>query len=317
MGQSAVDYFTFTEVGGVGEMVYKAVRFPEYVPEYNHATKEDEIKPLFTALQKPTSEKDYHITGQGILANLCNLYKKINAPDFTGRTDYEVWNWCRDNIHPYNIEDLCTEIENGDFFDAYFLERLQHFATFEVKTFISDLIKLGTAYEYYYVLQRIKYRKDVTAGRELYYEGRICDSMPFLEKYRQYTIDAEYLKHFNEDYNELFSNVLDMLPDFKMRVKQNPKTYKAEMCAEIHSVFDIAWYTFARMISDVAPPIDVDMDLDYEYSEGSVLTCMACGNYFVRRSSRQRYCDDPDCQAERNRRKSRAYYMRKQANEQK
>lgn len=31
-------------------MIYKAVRFPEYVPECNHASKEDEIIPLFNFL---------------------------------------------------------------------------------------------------------------------------------------------------------------------------------------------------------------------------------------------------------------------------
>lgn len=106
-------------------------------------------------------------------------------------------------------------------------------------------------------------------------------------------------------------DALEMFPDFKMRVKQDPKTHKAEMSAEIHSVFDIAWYAFARMVADVAPPADVDMD--YEFSQGSILTCMCCGEYFVRHSSRQRYCDNPNCKAERNNRKARAYYKRKKA----
>lgn len=57
-------------------MIYKAVRFPEYVLEYNHASKEDEIIPLFNFLGQPTSGTDYSTTGQGLLASLCNLYKK-------------------------------------------------------------------------------------------------------------------------------------------------------------------------------------------------------------------------------------------------
>ena len=62
-------------------------------------------------------------------------------------------------------------------------------------------------------------------------------------------------------------------PDFKVHVKQNAKTHKAEMCAEIHSMFDVAWYVFACMIADVAAPADVD----YMFSQGSILTCMCCG----------------------------------------
>lgn len=83
--------------------------------------------------------------------------------------------------------------------------------------------------------------------------------------------------------------------------------------ADIQTVFDIAWYSFARTVSDVAPSADTDPN--FMFSQGTILTCMACGRYFVRHSSRQRYCDNPNCQAERNNRKARAYYKRKKAAE--
>lgn len=85
MKQIPTEYYTFTEIGGIGEMIYKAVRFPEYLPEYNHASMEYEIKPLFTFLGQPTSGTDYSITSQEPLASLCNLYKRANAPDSTER----------------------------------------------------------------------------------------------------------------------------------------------------------------------------------------------------------------------------------------
>ena len=81
-----------------------------------------------------------------------------------------------------------------------------------------------------------------------------------------------------------------------------------EMRAGVHSFFDIARYAFARMVAHVAPPADADPD--YMFSQGSILTCMACGNYFVRHSSRQRYGNNPNCQTERNNCKARAYYLR-------
>ena len=309
MKQIPTEYYTFTKIDGMGEMI--TVRFPDYVPEYNHAEKKDVIVPLFTPLGRPTSGTNYSITGQDLLAGLCNLYKKLNVPDSTERISDLIWDWCRNNIHPYDIEALCSEMESGDFMDPYFLKRLQQYATFEVRDFVSDLCKLGTAFEYYDALQKIRCNYDVAAGRKLYYEGRVCDSLPFLEKYRHYTDDTEYLEHFNEDYDDRIFDAFEMFPDFKMRLKQNRKTHKAEMTAEIHSVFDIAWYTFARMIADVAPRADTDKD--YMFSQGSILTCMACGEYFVRHSSRQRYCDNPSCKAERNNRKARAYYQRKKA----
>ena len=117
--------------------------------------------------------------------------------------------------------------------------------------------------------KKIRYEHDVSAGRSLYYEGHICDNLPFLEKYRQYMDYAEYLEHFNADYDDRVFNALEMFPDFKMRMKQDRKTHKAEMSAEIRSVFDIAWYAFARMVADVAPPADIDMD--YDFSQGESL----------------------------------------------
>lgn len=311
MKQLPTDFFSITEIGGVGEMVYKAVRFPECVPEYDHDRKEDTIVPICTYLHRPESGTDYSITGQDLLVSLCNLYKK-NAPDYSVSITDMVWDWCRNNMQPYNIEILCQMVEE-DYRDYYLSGEIVGYGTVDVSDFVNDLCKLGSAFEYYDVLQKVRCDHDVASGRALYYEGRICDSKPFLEHFRHCETDEDYLKEFNEEYNQLRLNVLDMFPDIRWRLKENVKTGKIEMGAEVNSVFDIAWYSFARMVADVAPPIDDD--LNYMYSQGSVLTCMACGRYFVRHSSRQRYCNDPDCQAKRNNRKAKAYYDRQKAKE--
>ncbi len=312
MKQIPTEFFSITEIGGVGEMIYKAVRFPECVPEYDHERKEDTIVPICTYLQRPESGTDYSITGQELLAGLCNLYKKINAPDYSVDITDMVWDWCRNNIQPYNIEILCQMMEQENYGDYLLSGEITSYGTFDVCDFVKDLCKLGSAYEYYDVLMQVRYNHDVAAGRALYYEGRICDSMPFLEKFRRFDNDEQFLCEFNKEHQDLKSNVLDMFPDIRWRLKINPKTGKIEMGVDVQSVFDIAWYTFARMVADVAPP--VDEDLDYMYSQGSILTCMACGEYFVRHSSRQRYCNNPKCQAERNNRKSREHYKRKKNN---
>ena len=109
MKQIPTDFYTFTEIGGVGEMVYKAVRFPEYVPQHDYEEKADVIVPVFTACHRPISGTDYSVTGQELLASLCNLYKKVNGPDSTTPPTELIWNWCRKNIHPYSIDTLCTK----------------------------------------------------------------------------------------------------------------------------------------------------------------------------------------------------------------
>lgn len=311
--QLPIEAFTLTEIGGVGEMIYRVARFPEYVYEYDPREMDDVIIPLFIYSDQPTAGTDFSITGQDLLVSLCNLYKKVNAPDYSANVTELIWSWCRSNIYPYQIGELCADVENGEFRNVALWDRLQHQYTFKVHQFVSDLCKLGVVFEYYDALQKVKYEHNASAGRELYYEGRFRDSLPFLERYRSKQEDADYLRSVNEDYDELIFHLTDLFPDFRLRLKQDQKTHKIELVADIDSVFDIAWYTFARLVATVAPPVDTD--LRYEYSQGSILTCMACGEYFVRHSSRQRYCDSLDCQAERNKRKARAYYQRKKAAE--
>ena len=312
MKKLPVENLGFTEIGGVGEMIYRAVRFPEYVPEYDENSEEQVIRPMFTFCHQPTSGTDYSITGQDLLANLCNLYKKINAPDSTIHIVEAVWDWCRNNIHPYNIDALCEMIDEADFMDATYWDLIRMDATFSVNRFIKDLCNLGTVFEAYFALHRVNYYKEVSYGRELYYEGRICDSMAFLEKYRKYEDDAEYLKHVKADYNNLMATILDMFPDFRMRLKVNQKTGKIEYGADVQSVFDICWYAFSRKVADVAPPADTD--LNFMFSQGSILSCMMCGKYFVRHSSPHRYCSD-SCKQEARRQSRRNCYARKKAAE--
>lgn len=58
MKQIPTEFYSLTEICGVGEMIYKALRFPEY----DHARKVDIIVPLFTVLHNPTVGTDYSIT---------------------------------------------------------------------------------------------------------------------------------------------------------------------------------------------------------------------------------------------------------------
>ena len=127
-------------------MIYKAVRFPECVPEYDHERKEDTIVPICTYLHRPESGTDYSITGQELLASLCNLYKKINASDYSAGITDMVWDWCRNNIQPYNIEILCQMMEQENYGDYLLSGEITSYGTFDVSDFVKDLCKLGSAY---------------------------------------------------------------------------------------------------------------------------------------------------------------------------
>lgn len=56
MKQLPVINLSFVEIGGVGEMVYRAVRFPEYIPDYDDDG--EIIKPLFTGSHAPSGKRN-------------------------------------------------------------------------------------------------------------------------------------------------------------------------------------------------------------------------------------------------------------------
>ena len=310
MKKLPVDNLGFTEIGGVGDMIYRAVRFPEYVA----ADRDGKcvIMPVFTASIAPEAGTDDSLTGQELLTSLCNLYLSLNNEDSTEPISDAVLNWCRHNIHPYNIEVLCEIIECDRYAVINLHELIEQDGTFAVDDFVCDLSNLGRAFEMYYALRRLKYNHEPHQAMHLYHEGRICDGLPFLERYRTSSESEEdFSKKVLADYDVIMENLLYTLPDFRMRLKIDRKSHRVMFGADIQSIFDIAWYTFARLTADVAPPMDDDPD--YMFAQGSILTCMCCGEYFLRRSSRQLYCDNPNCQAERNRKNRRASYARKKA----
>jgi hypothetical protein len=123
MKKLPVENLGFVEIGGVGEMIYRAVRFPEYVPDYDDDG--EIIKPIFTGLHAPESGTDYSLTGQELLVSLCNLYGKLNNPDSTVSITDAVWDWCRNNIHPYNIDSLYEMLDSEKFAHITYMDLIQ------------------------------------------------------------------------------------------------------------------------------------------------------------------------------------------------
>lgn len=74
---------------------------------------------------------------------------------------------------------------------------------------------------------------------------------------------------------------------------------------DFHSVFDAARFALSQYVS-------IPMDYPIAYAERvGIATCECCGRLFIKNGNRQKYCDNPECKKERNRRKSRTSYHRK------
>ena len=112
-----------------------------------------------------------------------------------------------------------------------------------------------------------------------------------------------------DDYDELRNALIDISPEFTMKLKVDPRTNRLEFSTDINSVFDIAWLTLARMLSEAPAP--EDKGKSDNHPEGIMIRCRNCGKFIIRKSNRQEFCDAEECQKARNARKQKAYRERK------
>ena len=82
-----------------------------------------------------------------------------------------------------------------------------------------------------------------------------------------------------------------------------------EFSADINSVFDIAWYTLARMLSEQPEP--EQMGKEAERPEGIMICCKNCGRFIIRTAKQQQYCNSKECQKVRNAQNQREFRRRK------
>jgi hypothetical protein len=75
MKKLPVENLGFVEIGGVGEMIYRAVRFPEYVPDYDDDG--EVLKPVFTGLHAPESGTDYSLNRAGAIGQPMQSLREI------------------------------------------------------------------------------------------------------------------------------------------------------------------------------------------------------------------------------------------------
>ncbi len=111
---------------------------------------------------------------------------------------------------------------------------------------------------------------------------------------------------------KIYKKIISYIPPAKMKLKYIDDSGNAEFRAEINSVFDICWYTIARMIAANAPQQDEDLDYGGDrWKEGTLGVCANCGSFFIKNNSVQKYCDNATCKAARIRNNVRALRERR------
>lgn len=74
---------------------------------------------------------------------------------------------------------------------------------------------------------------------------------------RERAPEGEFGSEPYDDYEKLRDILLDRFPDVTMRLKVNPKTGRMKLSSDVHSVFDIAWCTYATILAQTPALEDI------------------------------------------------------------
>ena len=323
------DVLGYDAIGGVGHLIYHLVRFKEYELDY---------APGDVLIARPYCQKGYEPelytndspTGAELTASIYNLAKKIDDPAQERPYTDLIIEWCKKYGNPYAIDSIHAYLMEPQYRleeDGYFIEKD---ATFSISDFMRDLERFYQAMRMHFAFEQMCLGNDEPA-LTLYEDGKHFAGLPFFEQYRSDPDDVpeidysfaggDLLKEMQlaneamediepydgfarlpfDHYEELQEKMVDIMPDFRIRLKVNPRTRRMVFAADVHSVFDICWYTLARKMSEDVAPEDKGTSADKkEKPEGVVMSCPFCGEAFVRRWNRTKTCGRPKCETARN-----------------
>ena len=320
-----VDVLSFGEIGGVGEMTYRTVRFPRYEVQYENN------KTLLCPRYEEGDElidrqADTMLTGQELMVSLCNLYRALNDPACNSNHIETIADWCSSHIHPYQVDSLYELAADSGYDYETYSDMIMRDGIFSVDDFMRDLAPLYHTVCFHHSLLRLIHG-DASYAYGLYHEGRFSDGYAFFEKYKLpaitandcqadglleemahksqavHFIDDEFQQNPLQDLDYLHTMLLSLFPEFRMKLRKDTKTKHILFAADVSSIFDLVWYALSRSVAHDAP--DYDPNPNAMFSDGTPMACLHCGNYFIRTGPRQRYCTSPDCQAARQRQNQR------------
>lgn len=257
--------------------------------------KEQDGKIMITAYlgegDVPKLKRGYGLDGNELWLSLNNLYQNICGKDDNSAAD-DIISWCHHYAHPYyasqGIEEYKWDIEKDTEYWDFSTNILGNF-TFDVRTMRKDLETLYRDTLVILMFKKCLERLDVSNDlAQITWTNEFVDFNSFPTQTHLSKISS-YLNKMNGTTIKLGldeNGELKVMPDF-------------------HSVFDAARFALSQYVS-------IPMDYPIAYAERvGIATCECCGRLFIKNGNRQKYCDNPECKKERNRRKSRTSYHRK------
>ena len=327
-----VNFISFGDIGGIGQLVYHNFRFADYTLQFDdngHTI----ASPVVSKDTPPDMSQLADLDGKEILTSLCDLARKVDSFETKEPWQDLIIEWCRTHMHPYRIDELFEGLkEIGPDPSDFLLEVTARDGLFDVTEFLEELGKLYNAARFYMALDGVAVAEE-NAAYHLYEEGRFFESSALFEKYKvaqpelpddfdasaaggdllkemqmanaylaEHPVEpppeGEFATEPFDDYEKLRDSLLSFFPDFKLRLKVNPKTKRTMLCADVNSVFEIAWYALAHLLTE--EPLPEERGKTQPRKEGIMTFCKNCGRFFIRRNSRNGYCDREECQRARN-----------------
>ena len=335
---------TLPKIAAITDMYFDVIRFPDYHLEKIKGKKY--LVPDFTDDDFIRYRGSNMVRSADILNDLYALYDEMNNPECKTPPAEMIAEWCSDYIHPYAIDTISAELSDPEYTYEDCARFVINEGTFSVKQFMDDLQKLYHHYNFYLAWKDLKDRKQSTAYH-LYKEGRFTSQYPFFEKYKQNGVgmlpakkvskdpkkqlmaemqqEAKYQESLREEDTtpekyrrfkkepdpndpELIKILLDGFPTVEMRMRYEKQDGAFIYAADIHSVFDIAWLTFSKLLT-------MDVSLQDEPGKYKQKNCVCCGRPFIPDGPRQTFCNANPCQTILGRIKNRNAYERRKARE--
>ena len=92
--------------------------------------------------------------------------------------------WCTNNMHPYNIDFIYSELNESFDINSFDAEMVERDGRFEIDNFLGDLEKLYNAFMFYIALEDICVAADDTAY-DLFPKGKCFEGYSFFDKYKR------------------------------------------------------------------------------------------------------------------------------------
>ncbi len=336
------EYISFGEIGGIGQLIYHNFRFADYTLEYDDDNQLLAV-PVIGKDAPPDMSQLENLDGNEILTSLCNLAEAVDSYDTKEPYQELIVRWCKKHMHPFQIDELFAELsEKGVRESDFLLKQAGRDGIFSIDEFMKELGRLYNAARFYMALDGVTVAEEY-AAYHLFKEGKFFESSALFEKYKhlipelpddfdmspaggdllkemqlvnsylathpaEQPPEGEFATEPFDDYDQLRDSLLSFFPDFKLRLKLNPKTQRVILSADVNSVFEIAWYALAHLLTE--EPLPEEKGKTKPRPEGLMICCKNCGQFFIRRNSRNGYCDREECQRARNAKNQREYRNR-------